>query len=251
MGVLDQIREFCVQPDDLVIHSYRGSKLFEQNLSPTIERKFGYPHLLIHRADLRRVLFNTAIAAGAEIRLGKSVLGVDFEAVTVTLGPDEKLAADLIVGADGEHSLTRAALLGRKASPWSSGDIVYRIAVPLSAMEAEAELVSLVDMPCVHAWYGPGSHAVCYRLAKGSVFNVVLTLPEPKGAATTGPRPADLEELRSACRSWDPRIRRILDFAQKTLKWTLLETEALDLWNHYAGRFILLGDAAHATLPYL
>lgn len=206
---------------------------------------------MIHRADLRRVLYNTAIAAGAEVRLGKPVVEIDFQAVSISLKPDEKLSADLIVGADGEHSLTRAALLGRKATPSSSGDVVYRLSIPLAAMEAESNLRYLVDPPCVHAWYGPGSHAVCYRLEKGSIFNVVITLPEIKGTATIGPQPANSEDLQLACRLWDPRIRRLLSLTERALKWTLLETESLDSLNHSTGRFVLLGDSAHATLPYL
>ena len=225
--------------------------LFRQNLSPSIEQKFGNPHLLIHRAHLRRILFDAALAVGVEIKLGKAVLKIELDETAVIVEGEERISADLIVGADGEHSLARAALLGRSTPPFSSGDVVYRIAVPTTAMRSHDELRALIDRPRVHAWFGPESHAVCYQLSKGDLFNVVITLPEAEGAAMIGPRQADVEALRSACRSWDSRICKLLQLADSALKWTLLKTEALESWTNPAGKLIILGDAAHATLPYL
>ncbi|KAI9655765.1 MAG: hypothetical protein M1821_005200 [Bathelium mastoideum] len=251
LGILDEVRKCCAQPQDLTIRSYTGTLLYAQNLSPTVEECFGYPHLLIHRADLRRVLYDSALAAGVIVRLGASAEAINFDAVSVSLSTGQSVTADLIVGADGEHSLCREALLGRKDPPKSSGDVVYRIAIAQSAMEADPELSSFLDPPRVHAWYGPASHAVAYQLSKGGIFNVVLTLPESEGTATIGAQVADVNEVRSACSKWDPCFRRLLDRAERVLKWTLLQTDVLTAWHHPGGHFLLLGDAAHATLPYL
>ena len=238
-----------MQPRDLVIRSYKGDELYRQNLCPAIQERFQYPHLLIHRADLRRLLFDEARSQGASIRLGAPVRTINFTASQLELVTGERYGADLIIGADGEHSICRESLLGHGDPPLSSGDVVYRLAVP--AYRVAPHLPALIDSPCVHAWYGPDSHAVCYQLLKNGIFNIVLTLPESDGAATIGPRPADLDAIRNQCKEWDPKFQQLLNMAESSLKWTLLQTKELESWTHHSGRFVLVGDSAHATLPYL
>ncbi|KAG1834953.1 hypothetical protein DFJ58DRAFT_868460 [Suillus subalutaceus] len=70
--------------------------------------------LFLHRASLRKVLYDTAIAAGAEVRAGTTV-------VSLTTG--ETLLADVIVGADGHSSVVQQAIVGKDvldAAPYQS-----------------------------------------------------------------------------------------------------------------------------------
>ena len=92
---------------------------------------------------------------------------------------------------------------------------------------------------------------MCYQLQKGDIFNIVLTIPENPGEITIGPQVADLTFVRQSCSSWDPRFRRLLELADRALKWTLLETNELYQWSHPSGKLVLIGDSAHASLPYL
>ncbi|KAL6715995.1 hypothetical protein ACLMJK_006957 [Lecanora helva] len=251
LGVLGKIKSYAVQPHDLTIRSYRGQKLYHQEMGPDIQERFQYPHLVIHRANLRRVLYEEAQTQGAIIHLGSCVSGIDFSAPKAMFPNGESHSADLILGADGEHSICRQLLLGQSYAPTTSGDTVYRISVPVSKIAAEASLAHLVEKPSIHAWYGPRSHAVCYRLLRDGVFNIVLTLPEAKGSPILGPQAGDLDFVRGACREWNLDFRTLLDLADGTVKWTLLEAEELNRWVDPLGRFALLGDSAHATLPYL
>ena len=174
---------------------------------------------------------------------------VNLSASQLELGTGESYAADLIIGADGEHSICRESLLGHGDPPLSSSDVIYPLAIP--AYSVAAHLPAIIDPPCVHTWYGLNSHAVCYQLLKNGIFNIILTLPESEGAATIGSRPADLDAIRNQCKEWDPRFQQLLNLAESSLKWTLLQTKELETWTHHSGRFILVGDSAHATLPYL
>lgn len=206
---------------------------------------------MIHRADLRRVFYEKACAKGATINLGACVKSIDFEGSKVEVVTGDQYTADLILGADGEHSICRESLLGYSDPPRSSGDTVFRLAIPSSKILSDLSVAQLIDPPCVHAWYGPNSHAVCYQLLKDGIFNIVLTLPEDEGAVAIGPQPADLDFVRHSCRDWDPRFQQLLHLADNALKWTLLQTDELKTWIHPRGQFALLGDSAHATLPYL
>jgi len=257
LGVLDEIRKHSVEPIDLLIRSYLGEELYKQNLHPAIQKKFHFPHLLIHRADFRRILFDEARKQGVNVCLGACVESIDFAASKVELvaetsaGAGKSYTADLILGADGEHSICRELLLGRNDPPRSSGDIVFRLAVPAAKLAVHPSTAYLVRPPAVHAWYGQDSHAIGYQLMKDGIFNVVLTIPETKGEATIGPQPADLDAVRAHCVDWDPNFQHLLRSADKALKWTLLQTNEPETWVDKSGRFALLGDSAHASLPYL
>ncbi|KAI4217660.1 MAG: hypothetical protein LQ351_000256 [Letrouitia transgressa] len=183
--------------------------------------------------------------------LGARVSRVKFETSEVELISGQRLKGDLILGADGENSVCREWLLSQANSPRSSGDIVYRLAIPASRISSNPSIATLVDPPRVFAWFGPKSHAVCYPLQKDGIINVVLTFPESEGTAVIGPQPGDLGTIRNLCKEWDPQFQQLLGEAESTLKWTLLEPQYLKQWSHHLGKFILIGDSAHATLPYL
>lgn len=251
LGLLQTVKRASTQPRKLFIRSYCQDKLHEQDLNPAIEQKFQYPHLLIHRATLIQILYAEAQSQGATVHFGACVGRVDLETPKVELVNGRQYEADLILGADGEHSVCREFLLGRRDPPRSSGDMVFRLSIPFSKINLQPSLVSFIDPPSVHAWYGPNSHAVCYPLSKEEIFNVVLTFSENADAATIGPQVADLDAIRQCCRKWDPEFQHLLRLADKAAKWTLLQTEELETWGPPSGRLVLLGDSAHATLPYL
>lgn len=251
LGLLEEVEKLSVEPLELCIRSYRGEELHRQNLYPYIQNRFHFPHLLIHRADLRRIFHDRAVKLGARIMLGARVSRVKFETSEVELISGQRLKGDLILGADGENSVCREWLLSQANSPRSSGDIVYRLAIPASRISSNPSIATLVDPPRVFAWFGPKSHAVCYPLQKDGIINVVLTFPESEGTAVIGPQPGDLGTIRNLCKEWDPQFQQLLGEAESTLKWTLLEPQYLKQWSHHLGKFILIGDSAHATLPYL
>lgn len=45
------------------------------------------------------------------------------------------------------------------------------------------------------------------------------------------------------------RLTKIISLVEKTLKWPLLSGSPLSRW--VSGRVVVLGDAAHAMLPYM
>jgi 2-polyprenyl-6-methoxyphenol hydroxylase-like FAD-dependent oxidoreductase len=59
--------------------------------------------------------------------------------------------------------------------------------------------------------------------------------------------------MRATFATWDPKFRKLLSLVDTCLKWKLSNSDpsALATWVHPHGTFCLLGDAAHATLPYL
>ena len=62
---------------------------------------------------------------------------------------------------------------------------------------------------------------------------------------------AEIDEIERSIEQWDPQFRNLFQHAQQVSKWTLAECSDLPSWNHPTKKITLLGDSAHAMLPYL
>ena len=94
---------------------------------------------------------------------------------------------------------------------------------------------------------------VNYVLRGGELFNMVLLVPDdmPDGVTNIS---ANVEEMCSLYRAedgWDPRIEKLLKLCNSVQKWKLCIRSGMDQWSHTSGTVAMLGDAVHATLPYL
>lgn len=155
-----------------------------------------------------------------------------------------------MIGADGLKSTCREALLGRPDPPHLTGDLAYRIIVKAEDMKKHPALLDLVQQPSINYWMGPNAHAVCYLLQGGGLYNIVLICPDNLPELINMAK-ADLQEMRDFFKDWDPRLKILLGLVQETSKWRLQNSEEMSTWSHPSGKFVLLGDACHATLPYL
>ncbi|KAK9454014.1 hypothetical protein V1511DRAFT_482331 [Dipodascopsis uninucleata] len=249
-GLLDKIQACSMQPKNFVLRSYRDGKILSvQNMEPYAKEKYGAPYLHIYRADYHRILVEEAERLGVEIHLGCTVTGVDFETPSVSIKGKSEFLADVVIGADGLKSLCRSALVGHPDPPHLTGDLAYRVIVPAKEMLKYDELRDLVAAPMINYWMGPSGHAVCYLLG-GGLYNIVLIRPDdiPPGQSIAE---ADLNEMMEFFKDWDPKLKTLLGLIQSSLKWKLQNSKEMETWCHPSGKFALLGDACHATLPYL
>ena len=250
-GLLDKIESVSVRPIDFIIRSYRDGKILsKQNMVPYAENRYGAPYLHTHRADYHRILVAEAERLGVELRLGCTVTELDFDSASIHIRDKPDFHADLILGADGLKSICRESLLGHVDPPHLTGDLAYRIIIKADDMKKHPDLRELAEKPAINYWMGPYSHVVCYLLQGGGLYNIVLVCPDnlPRMMNTTK---ADLQEMREFFAGWDPQLRTLLGLVQETMKWRLLNSEEMESWSHPSGNFALLGDACHATLPYL
>jgi len=250
-GILPKLRINSLQPDYIAIRSYRdGSLLSLQNLTPFTEDKYGGPYLHVHRATFHAALCDEAVRLGVDFRLGMTVIGVDFQRPAVKVQGYEDIGADFILGADGLKSACREALLGRSDPPQSSGDMAYRITVPTEEMKKHKELVDFATKPSFNHWAGPGSHAVGYLINHGALFNMVIVVDDelPTGVFSAK---GDLNIMRERFKDWDPTFRLLLRMVTEASVSKLQNVINMGSWTNPNGTFALLGDACHASLPYL
>ncbi|KAJ7254829.1 salicylate hydroxylase [Mycena rebaudengoi] len=222
-----------------------------------VQTRYGAPYYFIHRSDLIDALV-AAVDRQSNITLlmDTSVVGYDFEAPTVTTSSGERLAADLVICADGIKSAVRSAVNGHPVDPVDTGDVAYRILVPAAPLLADPEMRHLVtDAWAVH-WMGPEGHAVGYPLRGGQLYNVIIDVTHRTDLGAPidfdeWRREADNTHLVERFAGWCPEVQKLCALTGKYLKWKLADFAELERWVHPAGRVALLGDACHPMMPYL
>lgn len=250
--LLEKIEAVSTRPSDFILRSYKdGRVLSKQNLVPYAEERYGVPYLHIHRADYHSILVKEAQRVGVHIQLDSTVTKIDFDRPAVYLKDRPDFEADILIGADGLKSICREALLGHADPPHLTGDLAYRITIKADDMKQNHLLRHLAEQPAINYWMGPDSHAVGYLLkGGGGLYNIVVTNPDNL-PETVSMAKANLQEMRDFFKDWDPIFKALLDTVQDCSKWRLENSREMKTWSHPSGKFALLGDACHATLPYL
>ncbi|KAL4938640.1 hypothetical protein BDV06DRAFT_231626 [Aspergillus oleicola] len=209
-----------------------------------------------HRADLHKCLVQRAVELGATLSTNVRVLDVipseDGATSTAVTEDGREFPADLVVGADGVFGKLTESLLKRPDPPVKTGDLAYRLLLSTEEMLKDPELRSFVTDPEVNYWLGPDKHAVNYVLRDGKLFNMVLLVPDdiPEDSLATTVQ-GNVEEMCSLFEGWDPRIEKLLKLCQSVQKWQLCIRSGDCDWTHPSGSWVMVGDAVHATLPYL
>jgi salicylate hydroxylase len=191
---------------------------------------------LVHRADCVAAL--AARADGIATRFNARVVAVDPDAGRVTLAHGAVLQADLVIGADGLHSVIRPTLNGA-ATPFFTGQVAWRALVPCDPS----------DMPQAQVFMGPGRHLVSYPLRGGTMRNIVAVEERKTWAEEGWNHPDDPENLRRAFAGFGGPVPGWLAQVNQTYLWGLFRHKVAARWH--GPRAVLLGDAAHPTLPFM
>lgn len=198
----------------------------------------------LHRADLIDLLAQAARAAGVQIRLLQKIDTVDLSGqrprIVTALGAESQ--PSLLIGADGLHSKTRTALNG-KVAPFFTRHVAWRCIIPA---EPGAAPVAEVHM-------GAGRHLVSYPLRGGTLRNIVAVEERNAWVDESWSLRDDSLEMKLAFESFSPRVQNWLDRAEDVYVWGLFRHPVAQNWSKVLseGATVILGDAAHPTLPFL
>jgi salicylate hydroxylase len=245
LGAWDHLATRCVAPEAIEIRdALTGAVLQVVPLNSSFESRFGAPYRVAHRADLlASLLAASRERRGIEIQTGLRVTGYRNEAETVTilLHDGSTRSADRLIGADGIHSAIRRCML-EDGPPIYRGQALYR------ALLARARVPARLAGNKVALWLGTGFHAVQYPVSGGADLNLLVSVDSPWTSESWN-EPADARELAHIVASATRDLADVLALPQRWLKWAAADRAPSPRWHD--GRAIIVGDAAHATLPYL
>jgi len=248
LGLGPRLEPMAVRPRAYEFRLYDSAELVQAfPLADRHRERFGAPYLHLYRPDAHALLAETVRALKPDaIHLGRAL--VDFEErddrVTARFADGATEAGDALIGADGIKSVVRPRVLGDTPAEFT-GDVAWRVTV--NARDLPDEFADRV----MTVWLGPRRHAVTYLVRDGAIVNFV-------GCVETDERPEESwtvkhawADMKADFAGWHPRIQAVLDAADRDAcyRWALHIRTPVAGWS--TGRVTLLGDAAHATLPYL
>lgn len=226
LGLGDLLRSKGPADPPAGIRRRNGHWLIRNDLD-YLKRRFGQ-WATVHRADLIDLL-RTAVPSAA-LRPGTEVHQVRPDGTVIHSGGVS--TADLVVGADGVHSITRRSLWPHARGPRYVGYTTWRLLTPPQPVEASTET------------WGAGERFGHMPMPDGRVYCYIMA-NAPQGSQ------AGLDDLRERFARWHDPIPALLHAAREDHVIQRDTYEMPDLSTYVAGKVALLGDAAHAMTPNL
>ncbi|KAL0940404.1 salicylate hydroxylase [Colletotrichum truncatum] len=255
-----------------------------------IEERYGAPWYFAHRVDLHEELkrlatepeeqgtgyaangsatngsnghTKTGLGRPATVHLQSEVTNYDPEAASLTLASGETIIGDVVIAADGVHTIGVEAILGysNPAVPQGHYNFCFRFLIPAADIEADpvtkfwtedddgrmkflvGDRKRLVSYPC--------RKRSCYaNMSSNEVHNFVAIFHNDDIESTKKEdwhASVGKEKLLERYSDFHPSVIAILDKATEVKQWTLLYRAPIPTW--VKGKMALAGDAAHPMLP--
>jgi 2-polyprenyl-6-methoxyphenol hydroxylase-like FAD-dependent oxidoreductase len=218
------------------VHDRHGRVLLEGARRDVLEKRFGWPGIVLHRHQLLATL--AAPLPPQVLRLGARTTGFrqDPTGVTVQFANGAEDRADLLVGADGLHSSTRAQLFGPR-EPRYAGYAAFRGLVHYP-----------VEDDVAYESWGVGQR---FGFVPGPGGDVYWWAAVSGPAGLNPPPAAHKREVLTRYDGWFAMVRTLVEATPDTsiLRNDIFDRPPARHWS--VGRVTLLGDAAHPVTPDL
>jgi 2-polyprenyl-6-methoxyphenol hydroxylase-like FAD-dependent oxidoreductase len=248
LELLDELRRRSVAPELLVYCTPRGQEIWREKRG--LAAGYPWPQLSIHRGELQSLLLDAFLdrVGAAHLHLGERLVAIDERGQPPTaIFERSRVSADLIVAADGIHSVARAARYPDEGPPLWNGSLMWR---GLARVPAPLDGRTMV-------WAGhPDQKFVCYPIrdqAGDLCLNFIAELRRPDSPLANNDdwnRRGAQEDFLPEFAPWDfgwLDVPGVIRAAEETYLFPMVDRDPLPRWTF--GRTTLLGDAAHPMYP--
>ncbi|MFT8245103.1 FAD-dependent monooxygenase [Roseomonas sp. BN140053] len=244
LGLGEALRTVAARPTHRISRMWdSGAETSRLKMAEAAEAQYGAPQLTLHRADLLAAL--VAALPAEVLQLGRRARAVEpgEGGITLRFADGSEAAVAALVGADGIHSVARAALWGQE-HPRFTGTVAFRAVVPAGRLD-------LPGLDSFTKWWGPNpqSQIVSFPLGAENDTFIFATTAQESWREESWTQPGSVEELRAVYADFHPQARALLDACDTVLKTALYERDPMPAWSR--GRVTLLGDAAHPMMPFM
>ena len=246
LGLEEALRRVQVLPSRRQIRHWSTGETWDWfELGTVSAKRYGTPHVMLHRADLHALL---AEAVGRlkpdAVHLAKRCIGLtqSDRQVEIRFETGETASAAYVIGADGIHSRVRECLFGPDR-PQFTGVVAWRAVVPMEKLPSR--LAQMVGTN----WLGPRGHVLHYPVRRGELMNYISLVERDDWQIESWTVAGTRSELANDYLNWHADVHAIIANIETPYKWALMVREPMPQWSQ--GRITLLGDACHPTLPFL
>jgi salicylate hydroxylase len=236
LGLGDELLRFGARWVDPQFRRFDGSyaaAMWPSELASKIEF-YG-----MHRADLLAML--VGMLPPKIINTGHRCIGFeqDDDEATVIFANGVRAKADVVIGADGIHSVLQQ-YVATPTAPLYSGSVAYRGVIPAAS----------ISWPngAMRNWLGAGKHFLVFPVRANELVNYVGFVTSDDPLKESWSAVGDPAAIAREFAGWDPLVVAIIAQVRLTFRWGLFDREPLSTWTR--GRLTLLGDAAHPMLPH-
>lgn len=239
LGLGHEIASIGGEMNRMEYRSHRDESLSNVDLQPLFGTVGQRPYP-VARTDLQNMLLKAF--GPQDVHLGMKCVAVEQtdENATAIFEDGSRVTSDLIVAADGIHSIVRKHILGKALSLRYAGYVNWNGLVPANPALCEADNWVL--------YVGEGKRASMMPVG-GDRFYYFFGVPIPIGSST---EPADRRaELANHFAGWPKPVQALIETLDPMAS-NRLEISDIDPPERLTkGRIALLGDSAHATTPTL
>lgn len=220
-------------------HSASGECLTDFSLDPLIHQVGERPYP-VTRTELQGLLLDALGTDGVQLESKCIAVEQDADGVTAQFADGRTVRGDLLIGADGTHSLVREAVVGAPVERRYAGYVNWNGLVPISP-----------DLGPAHSWtVYVGEHKRASLMpVGGDRFYFFFDVPLPKGTAN---QPELFrEDLQYHFKGWATPVQTLIQHLNPATTNRVEIHDVDPLSTFVNGRIALLGDAAHSMTPDL
>ncbi|KAI0435894.1 hypothetical protein F4803DRAFT_544062 [Xylaria telfairii] len=212
---------------------------------------------IVHRADFLQELL--ADIPRERMHASKKLLKIDENGpITLRFTDGTTHECDVLIGADGIHSVVRRLVLGENdpaASPQNSGAWFLMTLQPFGKAQVSLgkELVNMEDAR-EYGWAGKNAFLMHNILSDGQLvqFAIAANDKDESAGSDQRQRTVGVDEIKELYQDWPSHLNKAIN----ELLCCQSEHKALYLWDHpnassyVSGPICITGDAAHSTTPW-